>query len=207
MRLESCQYGHQNGIEIRIKILNININFSPPYCTSKNHQELTWITMQVYTGGTGPIRFNIPYGPGSKSGCVTVFTEWIVSCFDPCGPASNTWLTCTDPCRPTTANTKEKLVTIGLTHADPFRLAEIPTDPYLAFSYPSGQFLNPYIKSASSPLFRTTSILAHFHPHRLVTRLCVTVALYSSIIACLWIIGIWIEIFHSDWILFKSLHL
>ena len=90
MRLETCQNGYQYGTEIRIKILNINIDFPPPYCTSIRNPSGIDI---VYNAGLhGWIQADtvlIPYGRGSKSGCVTVFTEWIVGCSDPCGPSSN----------------------------------------------------------------------------------------------------------------------
>ena len=90
MRLETCQNGYQYGTEIRIKILNINIDFPPPYCTSIRNPSGIDI---VYNAGLHRWKqadtVLIPYGRGSKSGCVTVFTEWIVGCSDPCGPASN----------------------------------------------------------------------------------------------------------------------
>jgi hypothetical protein len=37
--------------------------FSPPYCNPKNPQELTRVTMQVYAGGTGSIRFQFRMNP------------------------------------------------------------------------------------------------------------------------------------------------
>jgi hypothetical protein len=49
---------------------------SPPYLTPHNPQEFTRVTMRVYAGGTGSVRVEtvdtvlIPYGPGSKSGCL-----------------------------------------------------------------------------------------------------------------------------------------
>ena len=63
MRFEPGQNGYQYGIEIRAKILNMTKNFSTPYLAPGIHQELTRVTMRVYTGGTGSIRFSFLMDP------------------------------------------------------------------------------------------------------------------------------------------------
>jgi hypothetical protein len=149
MRLEPGQYGYQYGIEIRVKLLNMTKTFFSAVSYSRNP---SWIDTGYNEGLYGSNQVDtvfIPYGPGSKSGCVWLHSrnaDLIVNCFDPfnpCGPPSNSLLTCTDPCRPAAANIKEKLVKLGQTRVDPFRTAATPTDSYLPFSYSGNQLLNP----------------------------------------------------------------
>jgi hypothetical protein len=65
IRLEPAQYGYQYGIEIRVKkkIEHDQNFFSLPYRTPGIHQELIRVTMRVYTGGTGSIRFSFRMDP------------------------------------------------------------------------------------------------------------------------------------------------
>jgi hypothetical protein len=192
MRLELGQYGYQYGIEIRVKNLNMTKTFFSAVSYSRN----TWgIDAGFDAGLYGWNRVDtvlLPYGPGSKSGCVWLNfrnSDLIVNCltrFSPCGPASNSWFTHTEPCQPAAANIKEKLVKLDQAFVDTFRTAATPTDPYTPFSYSGNQPLNPYTKSVFSRFYPdrrqitiySWTISAYFHLHQIwfVTRLCVTVA-------------------------------
>jgi hypothetical protein len=156
MRLEPGQYGHQYGIEICVKILNITKTLFSAVSYSRN---LSGIDTGYNAGLYGWNRVDtvlIPNGPGSKSGCVWLHSwdaDLIMNCFtrfDQCGPASNSWFTRTDPCRPAAAKIKEKLVKLDQTCVDPFRTAATSTDPYMPFSYSVDQLLNPYTKTVPS---------------------------------------------------------
>jgi hypothetical protein len=114
--VEAGQYG-SNRFNIDIdtklkslqKILNITQKAFSPYRSQeilRNWHGLGCGSMRVEPGRCGFVsvwtRFEILL-------CVTVA---LVNCFDPCGPASNSWFTRTDPkCRPTVTNIKEKLKT------------------------------------------------------------------------------------------------
>jgi hypothetical protein len=70
MRLEPGQYGYQYGIEIPVKNFNMTKTFFYAVAYSRNP---SGIDTGYDAGLYGRIRVDtvlIPYGPGSKSGCV-----------------------------------------------------------------------------------------------------------------------------------------
>jgi hypothetical protein len=70
MRLEPGQYGYQYGIEICVKILNMTKTFFSAVSYPRNPSGIdTGYSAGVY-GWNRVDTVLIPYGPGSKSGCV-----------------------------------------------------------------------------------------------------------------------------------------
>jgi hypothetical protein len=70
MRLEPGQYRYQYGIEIRVKILNMTKTFFSAASYSRNPSGIdTGCDAGLY-GRNRVDTVLIPYGPGSKSGCV-----------------------------------------------------------------------------------------------------------------------------------------
>ena len=70
MRLEPGQYGYQYGIEIRVKILNMTKTFFSAVSYSQNPSGIdTGYDAGLY-GWNRVDTVLIPYGPGSKSGCL-----------------------------------------------------------------------------------------------------------------------------------------
>jgi hypothetical protein len=192
MRLEPGQYGYQYRIEIRVKILNMTKTFFSAVSYSRNSSGIdTGYDAGLY-GWNRVDTVLIPYGPGSKSVCVWLYSRnayLIVNWFDPFQPVWTCIWFLIHPHRPLSTRSgkhQRKLVKLGQARVDPFRTAATPTDPYSPFSYSGDQLLNPYTKTVSSRFYPdrmqitiySGTIPVHFHLHqiRFVTRLCVTVA-------------------------------
>ena len=89
MRLEPGQYGYHYGIEIRIKILNMTKTFFSAASHSRNPSGIDTGYDAVPYGWNRVDTVLIPYGPGSKSGCVRLHSrnaDLIVNCFHPFRP-------------------------------------------------------------------------------------------------------------------------
>jgi hypothetical protein len=89
MRLGPGLYGYQNGIEIRVKILNMTKTFFSAASYSRNPSGIdTGYDPGLY-GWNWVDAVLISYGPGSKSCCVWLHSrnaELIVNYFDPFRP-------------------------------------------------------------------------------------------------------------------------
>jgi hypothetical protein len=86
MRFELGQYGYEYRIEIRVNILNMTKTFFVLSESIRNWHGLRCKSIRVEPCRYG---FLIPYGPGSKSGCVWLHSrnaDLIVNCFDPFQP-------------------------------------------------------------------------------------------------------------------------
>jgi hypothetical protein len=182
MLLEPDQCKYQYGIEIYVKNLNMTKTFLRRIVFLESSGIDTCYNAGLY-GWNRVDKVLILYWSGSKSSCVWLYSrnaDLIASCFDSCGPASNSWLTCTDPCRPAAANINEKFVKFGQTRVHPQLL--LPT--HMPFSYPRGQLLNPYIKTVSSR-FQPASMQITIFPG--LFRLIFTPIKYGSWPSCVWL--------------------
>jgi hypothetical protein len=86
MRLEPGQYRYQYGIKIRVKILNMTKTVFSAVSYSRNPSRLDSGYDAGLYGWNRVDTVLIPYGPGSKSGCVWLHSrnaDLIVNCFDP----------------------------------------------------------------------------------------------------------------------------
>jgi hypothetical protein len=70
MRLEPGQYGYQYGMEIRVKILNMTKTFfsAVPYSRNPSGIDTGYDESLYWWNRVDTVL--VPYGPGSKSGCV-----------------------------------------------------------------------------------------------------------------------------------------
>ena len=86
MRLEPDKYGYQYGIEIRVKILNMTKTFFSAVSYSPNPSGIDTGYDEGLHWWNRVDTVLIPYGPGSKSGCMWLHSrnaDLIVNCFDP----------------------------------------------------------------------------------------------------------------------------
>ena len=84
MLLEPGQYEYQYGIEIHVKILNMTKTFFSAASHSRNPSGIDTGYDAVPYGWNQVDTVLIPYGPGSKSGCVWLHSRnayLIVNCF------------------------------------------------------------------------------------------------------------------------------